>query len=109
MNVIRNCITGDQDFLYDHLKDSFSRAVKVDIIVSFLMESGVKLIAQDLKALKDRGVSIRILTGNYMNVTQPSALYLLKDILGDEVDLRFYNDPSRSFHAKSYFIEYETG
>ena len=45
------------------------------------------------------------MTGNYLNITQPSALYLLKDILGDKVDLRFYNDTKRSFHAKAYIFE----
>lgn len=42
------------------------------------MESGVKLILNDIKEAVDRGVSIRILTGNYLRITQPSALYLLK-------------------------------
>lgn len=102
-------ITGYNDYLYEHMKQSFERATKVDIIVSFLMESGVKLIVEELKILKERQIPIRILTGNYLNITQPSALYLIKDLLGDSVDLRFFNEPSRSFHAKSYFFEYEDG
>lgn len=104
-------ITGYDDYLYEHMKKSFERAKKVDIIVSFLMESGVKLIVEELKLLKERKIPIRILTGNYLNITQPSALYLIKDLLGDSVDLRFFNDPNpkRSFHAKSYFFEYEDG
>ena len=69
------------------------------------MESGVKLIQKDLEEIKDKNMPIRILTGNYLNITQPSALYLLKDILGDKVDLRFYNDTKRSFHAKAYIFE----
>lgn len=101
-----NSITGYDDYLYKHLKQSFERATKVDLIVSFLMESGVKLIVEELKLLKERQIPIRILTGNYLNITQPSALYLIKDLLGDSVDLRFFNDPNpkRSFHAKSYFF-----
>ena len=43
------------------------------------MESGVKLLANDLKEAKNRNIPIKILTGNYLNITQPSALYLLKD------------------------------
>lgn len=100
-------ITGYNDYLYEHMQQSFKRAKKVDIIVSFLMESGVKLIVEELKLLKERQIPIRILTGNYLNITQPSALYLIKDLLGDSVDLRFFNEPNRSFHAKSYFFEYE--
>ena len=102
-------ITGDDDYLYHHMKESFKKAKKIDIIVSFLMESGVKLLEQDLIELKMKNIPIRILTGNYLNITQPSALYRLKDIFGDSADLRFFNEPNRSFHAKSYFFEYEDG
>ena len=102
-------ITGYDDYLYYHMKESFKKAKKIDIIVSFLMESGVKLLEQDLIELKMKNIPIRILTGNYLNITQPSALYRLKDIFGDSADLRFFNEPNRSFHAKSYFFEYEDG
>lgn len=94
-------------FLYYQLKMSMMRANQIDIIVSFLMESGVKLILNDLKAALDRGVRIRILTGNYLGITQPSALYLIKKELEDRVDLRFYCDKGRSFHPKSYIFHYE--
>ena len=105
MSLNLNCITGHNDHLYKHIQQSIHTATSIDIIVSFLMESGVKLIQKDLEAIKDKNIPIRILTGNYLNITQPSALYLLKDILGDKVDLRFYNDTKRSFHAKAYIFE----
>ena len=95
-----NCIIGSQDHLYKHIKQSLHTAKSIDIIVSFLMESGVKLIQKDLEEIANKNIPIRILTGNYLNITQPSALYLIKDILGDKVDLRFYNDTKRSFHPK---------
>lgn len=100
-----NCITGHNDHLYKRIQQSIHTASSIDIIVSFLMESGVKLLQKDLEEIKDKKIPIRILTGNYLNITQPSALYLIKDILGDEVDLRFYNDTKRSFHAKAYIFE----
>ena len=61
----------------------------------------------DWQAALHRGVRIRILTGNYLGITQPSALFLLKKELGDKVELRFYNDKNRSFHPKSYIFHYE--
>ncbi|MDE6312081.1 MAG: DEAD/DEAH box helicase family protein [Lachnospiraceae bacterium] len=103
-------MTGDRDrncFLYYQLKMSMLKANKIDIIVSFLMESGVRMILKDLKAALDRGVQVRILTGNYLGITQPSALCLIKKELGNRVDLRFYNDKERSFHPKSYIFHYE--
>lgn len=103
-------MTGDKNrnrFLYYQLKMSILKASKIDIIVSFLMESGVKMILKDLKAALDLGVQVRILTGNYLGITQPSALCLIKKELGNRVDLRFYNDKERSFHPKSYIFHYE--
>lgn len=103
-------ITGDKDknkYLYYQLKESISKANKIDIIVSFLMESGVRMILNDLKSALNRGVEIRILTGNYLGITQPSALYLIKKELDNKIDLRFYNDKNRSFHPKSYIFHYD--
>ncbi len=105
-----NVITGDNNKnrqLYYQLKRSIAKADRIDIIVSFLIESGVRMILKDLKSALDRGVSIRILTGNYLGITQPSALYLIKKELGEEIDLRFYNDKNKSFHPKSYIFHYK--
>lgn len=102
-------MTGDRDrrmYLYYQLVGSLRKAVSVDIIVSFLMESGVKMLLEELDHALNRGARIRILTGNYLGITQPSALYLIKRKLGDRVDLRFYNEKNRSFHPKSYIFHY---
>jgi len=105
-------MTGDRDqsrFLYYQLQMSITKAKRIDIIVSFLMESGVRMLLDDLKTALDRGVKIRLLTGNYLGITQPSALYLLKKELGNRIDLRFYADKGRSFHPKAYMFHNETG
>ena len=101
---VTNSITGNKQYLINRLKTSIKNATTIDIIVSFLMESGVKLLLQDLKEALNRGVKIRILTGNYLKITQPQALYLLKSELKDKVDLRFYNNPNKSFHPKAYMF-----
>lgn len=104
-----DAMTGGADkrmYLYYQLADSIKKADSVDIIVSFLMESGVKMLLGELDNALKRGAKIRILTGNYLGITQPSALYLIKHKLGDQVDLRFYNEKNRSFHPKSYMFHY---
>lgn len=104
-----NVMTGDRNrsrYLYYQLKMSMAEAV--DIIVSFLMESGVRMLLKNMKRALNRGVRIRILTGNYLGITQPSALYLIKQELGERVDLRLYNEKSRSFHPKSYIFHYDS-
>lgn len=103
-------MTGDKDArmqLYYQLLRSLRGAESVDIIVSFLMESGVKMIVKDLEKALKRGAKIRILTGNYLGITQPSALYMIKRELGEQIDLRFYNEKNRSFHPKSYIFHYK--
>lgn len=104
-----DAMTGDSDKrtqLYYQLINSLKKAESIDIIVSFLMESGVKMLLNELEKALKRGAKIRILTGNYLGITQPSALYLIKRKLGNQVDLRFYNDRNRSFHPKSYIFHY---
>ncbi len=103
-------MTGDRDrrmYLYYQIVQSMKKAERIDIIVSFLMESGVKMLLKDFDNALNRGARVRILTGNYLGITQPSALYLIKHELGDRVDLRFYNEKERSFHPKSYFFHYK--
>ena len=102
-----NTTTGDKEHLYLKLRQSFKTATTIDIIVSFLMESGVKLLLQDFHDAIDKNIPIRILTGNYLGITQPSALYLLKQEFGDQIELKFYNEQNRSFHPKAYIIHYE--
>ena len=105
-----DALTGGQDkrmYLYYQLINSLKQADSVDIVVSFLMESGVRMLLNELENALKRGAKIRILTGNYLGITQPSALYLIKHKLGKQVDLRFYNEKNRSFHPKSYMFHYQ--
>ena len=58
-------MTGDRDkrrYLYYQLIHSMREADRIDIIVSFLMESGVKMLLEELKKAMKRGAKVRILT-----------------------------------------------
>lgn len=110
-NVAYSAVTtGDQgvarQLLYQ-LNMCINKANKIDVIVSFLMTSGVKLLIKQLKRAVNRGAILRILTGNYLGITQPEALYLLRRELGDDFQLRMYNDSTRSFHPKAYIFEFD--
>ena len=110
-NVAYSAVTtGDQgvdrQLLYQ-LNMCINKANKIDVIVSFLMTSGVKLLIKQLKRAVNRGARLRILTGNYLGITQPEALYLLRQELGDDFQLRMYNDSTRSFHPKAYIFEFD--
>ena len=98
----QNAFTGDNTDFYKQLKKSIKDAESIDIIVSFLMKSGVKLIIDDLRDAVDNNKKIRILTSRYLNITQPEALILLKEL--KDIDLRFYSNKNKSFHPKAYIF-----
>lgn len=106
---LKKCFCGGKDNFLPELKKSISEAVEINFLVSFLLESGIRLIIEDLAEVKKRNCPIRIVTGKYLNITQPSALYLIKDRLGDYADLRFFEHESIPFHPKVYIFEYPDG
>jgi HKD family nuclease len=85
-----NSIIGIDNTLLTHLEDSIRNASSIRMIIAFLMESGARLIADQLVAAARRGVGIKILTGTYLAVTEPSAIYYLWDKLGAKVEIRFF-------------------
>lgn len=97
-------IQGKEDHLLPHIIQSIDSASEIRILAAFIMESGVKLLGRSLREAASRGASIKILTGKYLSITEPSAIYYLKDLLGDKTDIRFYADPVRSFHPKCYIF-----
>lgn len=98
--------TGGSRPLLPCLRASIRQAQAIDLIVAFLMESGVKLLLDDLDAAVRNGIPIRIICGNTLGITQPEALYQLRERLGDKISLRFFSDPVRSFHPKAYFFHH---
>lgn len=85
---------------------------RIDLLVSFVMRSGVALIRRQLGSAIDRGATVRILTTDYLGVTDPAALATLLDLAqtpGEAVErgsieVRAFHDPLRSFHPKAYLF-----
>lgn len=102
MKMKQNAFTGNNTDFYKQLKKSIKDADSIDIIVSFLMKSGINLIIDDLRDAVDNNKKIRILTSRYLNITQPEALILLKEL--KDIDLRFYSNKNKSFHPKAYIF-----
>lgn len=101
-----NALTGPKDYLLDYLLRNIEKAENIRFNVSFLMETGIKAILPALKEASEKGTPIKILTTRYMGITEPAAIYLLLDQLGEQVDIRFYADNHRSFHPKAYIFDY---
>ena len=96
------------DPLLPHLVAHLAHAVRVDIAVAFAMTSGVRLLAEHLRDVIARGGRVRVLTGDYLYVTEPEALRRLVD-LGPSLELRVYVSSGTSFHLKSYICAAAAG
>ena len=101
---LRELVTGGEDDpLLAHLVPQLAEARNVDIAVAFAMDSGVRMLWEHLRDVLDRGGRVRIVTGDYMGVTQPEALLKLLDLQGD-MHLRVFESGNTSFHPKAYIV-----
>lgn len=87
---------------------------RIDLVVSFVMRSGLNLVARHLDDALARGARIRLLTTDYLGITDTSALGHFLDRVDDpgpgELAARIFSDPATSFHPKAYlFWSSETG
>lgn len=93
--------------LLDHFNDA--DLDQIDLVVAFVMRSGLNLVRESLEKALSRGTKIRILTTDYLMTTDPSALGLLLDIqkteaYGSNLLVRVFSDLSTSFHPKAYLF-----
>jgi superfamily II DNA or RNA helicase/HKD family nuclease/diadenosine tetraphosphate (Ap4A) HIT family hydrolase len=98
-------IRGGEDPFLPHLRASLDRARDADLAVAFVMESGVRGVIEHLRDLLGRGGRLRLVTGDYLGVTEPDALAHLLDLEGD-VHLRAYEAGDGSFHPKAYLFRH---
>jgi HKD family nuclease len=99
-------VRGDEtDPLIAHLRRDLVDATQVDLAVAFVMRSGLALIEEYLRDTLQRGKAVRILTGDYGDVTDPTALLKLLDLEGD-IQVRVFETRNRSFHPKAYLLSH---
>lgn len=96
-------VRGDGDELGRVLREQFDRSTRVDVAVAFTMESGVALVEDRIRALLDRGGSLRFLTGDYLGATDPDALEWLLSLTGNR-ELKAFEAAGTSFHPKAYIF-----
>ena len=90
--------------MYEVLKKSINESDEIIMNVSFIRDSGIKLLIDELKEAKEKGKKIKILTSDYMRVTEPNALYRLLEVGGVKI---FDNPSNKSFHPKTYIFKKE--
>ena len=102
-------ITNSGSNLSDQLELSLTDVRSLDIIVSFVKHSGIRMIRPILQDLSEKGVPVRIMTSTYLGITDPFALEMLLSMKDSGVDVRLFDQQRRSFHPKSYIIHHNDG
>ena len=102
--MIRRLSTGGtNDPFLPHLLATIRRADQVDLAVAFIKRSGLDLLFDALReTIEDRGGRLRVLTSDYLDVTDPAALRQLMLLAERGADVRLFEAGDQSFHLKTY-------
>ena len=100
--------SGGSATLLDALKHEFEACETARLAVAFIMRSGLDLIEGSALAALLRGAKIKLLTTDYLGVTEPEALERLCRWHG-RLEVKVYSEGRRSFHPKAYLFERPDG
>ena len=98
-------ITNNEVTFGSCLRQAIRKSRSIKMVASFIRESGIRLILEDLKYAVEMGAKVQILTGCYLGITEPSALYLLKMCFGHTIEIKIFKHNDISFHPKTYIFE----
>jgi superfamily II DNA or RNA helicase/HKD family nuclease/predicted house-cleaning noncanonical NTP pyrophosphatase (MazG superfamily) len=99
---------GGSATLMDALRREFEACAVARIAVAFVMNSGLDLIEGPALAALLRGAKVKLLTTDYLGVTEPEAMMRLTGWHG-RLEARVFSHPRRSFHPKAYLFERTDG
>ena len=97
----------NQPAIGHELNKELSTADSVDLLCSFVMNTGMNVLERGLSSVVNRGGKVRVLTTTYMGATQKKALDRLS-ALGAEVRIS-YDGTTTRLHAKSWLMKRRTG
>ncbi|MCF7701116.1 hypothetical protein GLR48_17675 [Loktanella sp. M215] len=95
--------TGNGPAFFRQFVNHIDHSQSIDLAVAFVMESGLVMLEPYLRDLLARGGRLRLVVGDYLDVSEPAALRRLSDLPGDAA-CHVFETAGGSFHPKAWLF-----